>query len=817
VEDLKGAVVSKKATLDASVADAQSATAQAQAAKANVLSARDQAGAFKDAVYSAAQSAASAVAYQDLSAVALTKAVTAVDVFIYDTSKDSDGGAWRHRCAGTSWYREPLNTLTRGARREFPAVAVIVVESNKVTIYDGDDPTLPMWMVFNTGLGAVVAYGDAVTSVAALNGEIVVGTVGAGGLSRISLFEKAYQLIQAGGHYTIPARGVLVNRNSGVAWPSISSAEPRLANSLVNDVAMAVLPGAPVDPVSGLPVPTIAVALGTHGQPNGGVSIIRHDGVVVDWAAGGSAGGYHVDDVSFSSNGQLIAAQSYDGQYAYLHVFDEMPSSDIEATHMPVAARNYTSAPSWRGPTFNGRPLVWHLAAFGDAIAIGFNDKLTRIVERPDNPSSGMVSYATSRFISGWLPGATRGAFLASTDDADLVSGIEQLPRGDFSSSTGWILIDAAISGGQLSLNNASAARAEANYALPAGARSFKIIVDVDAASSGTLRIEFAVDQIGWVVTSATLGVGTHEFLIGLPATSTGSIRLIRVAGAIVVNSLSVTDADDDRSANLKPLSINGTITRAPVVTGAELVAYSGFSGADFLEQPFNSGLNFGIGDFCIMGWLRFTNLGTWQGLFARTNRQGAFAGSTDTMYARLTDQGRLGFYLSTGSATTSQTISDVVPVGTWVFWALVRRNGVLQWFINGAPSGATISDGTDVSNITDGTEVFLIGREYFNGGGFAAGNTSFALFRIGATAPTADQIRRIYEDEKFLFQENAACTLYGASDAVTALAHDPDTGLLHVGTSAGRSVFKGLRRVANTAVPVGAAIAAAGGMVVEA
>ena len=67
------------------------------------------------------------------------------------------------------------------------------------------------------------------------------------------------------------------------------------------------------------------------------------------------------------------------------------------------------------------------------------------------------------------------------------------------------------------------------------------------------------------------------------------------------------------------------------------------------------------------------------------------------------------------------------------------------------------------------------------------------------------------------LFQENAACTFFGASDAVTALAHDPDTGLLHVGTSAGRSVFKGLRRVANTTVPVGAAIAAAGGMVVDA
>jgi len=83
-----------------------------------------------------------------LEAIAATKAVTAVDVFVYDTSKDSDGGAWRKRCQHTSWYNEPLNTATRGARREFPAVSVIVAEAGTLTIYDGDDPSLPMWMVF---------------------------------------------------------------------------------------------------------------------------------------------------------------------------------------------------------------------------------------------------------------------------------------------------------------------------------------------------------------------------------------------------------------------------------------------------------------------------------------------------------------------------------------------------------------------------------------------------------------------------------------------------------------------------------------------
>ena len=43
-------------------------------------------------------------------------------------AKDSDGGAWRKRTQHTSWYNETLGTSTRGTRREFPAVAVIVAE-----------------------------------------------------------------------------------------------------------------------------------------------------------------------------------------------------------------------------------------------------------------------------------------------------------------------------------------------------------------------------------------------------------------------------------------------------------------------------------------------------------------------------------------------------------------------------------------------------------------------------------------------------------------------------------------------------------------
>ena len=72
---------------------------------------------------------------------------TAVDIFVYDTRKDSDGGAWRKRATTQSWYNEGASEY-RGARKEFPAVAIIVIETYELVIYDGDDPNLPMWMRF---------------------------------------------------------------------------------------------------------------------------------------------------------------------------------------------------------------------------------------------------------------------------------------------------------------------------------------------------------------------------------------------------------------------------------------------------------------------------------------------------------------------------------------------------------------------------------------------------------------------------------------------------------------------------------------------
>ena len=122
-----GRLRTKAGEAAASASAASTSEANADTSEANALTYSSNAATSA----AAAASSAAGIAGYDLDVIAETKGVTAVDVFVYDTSKDSDGGAWRKRTQGTSWYNETLNTATRGARREFPAVAVIVAETQQ--------------------------------------------------------------------------------------------------------------------------------------------------------------------------------------------------------------------------------------------------------------------------------------------------------------------------------------------------------------------------------------------------------------------------------------------------------------------------------------------------------------------------------------------------------------------------------------------------------------------------------------------------------------------------------------------------------------
>jgi len=228
-----------------------------------------------------------------IDAVSKDVTVTAIDVFVYDTRKDSDGGAWRKRTQHTSWYNEDSDNR-RGTRKDFPAVAVIVAHGSGVTIYDGDDPDMPMWMVIFAGyshnFSIGFSQGGAPTAVTARDGVIYTTTNGGtqdnsvnGLFAHNFVSDRMYQWNSSGsggfGYYGLPIEGRDAGGSLAYHETRISfDTSKRIVSQFLNDVSVTVLPNAPIDAETGLPVPTIAVA------SDDGISIINNDLTVVNRA-----------------------------------------------------------------------------------------------------------------------------------------------------------------------------------------------------------------------------------------------------------------------------------------------------------------------------------------------------------------------------------------------------------------------------------------------------------------------------------------------------------------------------------------------------
>lgn len=736
----------------------------------------------------------------DVGAIDATKAVTAVDVFVYDTRKDSDGGAWRTGALvkASSWYNETLNTATRGARREFPAVAVIVAESNKITIYDGDEPDLPMWMVFNaaTDHSRLIAFGDlgSVTCVFMLNGTLFVGTTSGAtnssvtGLSVAEFVSDAQRKYDETGYIKSPLGIYDRNDNThGLWWHSILPRDASKAiNPFINDVAMTVLPGAPIDPATGLPVPTIAVATA------GGVSVIKDNGTVVDSGITSA-----VASLSFFGEDLLI-----DNSGSAANRIKTYRVADFTADGFGQNGlyRDFDAG------FVSGQLNI--LTATGQSVStaessVGSNSGLTGIDENPTTPANGMVAYTTSTYNTGWMPGDIKGAFLADINATTLVGLGELVTNGTFDADTDWTKNTGwTISNGEAVFDgvNFGSIYQPANGII--SGNLYRLDVTIGTNASGIGQFFPRLRGAGSSLYNHKSGT-TYTFYIVAGTSGNGGVEIYTNSSyPFTISSISVSEADADRSVNNKGLTVNGTITRTAVATGAELVGYSGFSATNYLEQPYNSGLDFGTGDFSVMGWVKLNSTGT-SILLAKSP-----SGSNVAPYFEI--QIGNGNYVWVATAGAGAKNFGAPIAGVWQFLTYIRKSGIGYAYLN-----ANLNESeADTNNYNhSNADVLRFGLRTDNFGPLPG---SIALWRISATAPTADQVQRIYEDEKVLFQENAACTLYGTSDAVTAMAHDSDTDLLHVGTSAGRSIFSGLRRVDNTTDAVGTAISASNGLVVE-
>jgi hypothetical protein len=554
---------------------------------------------------------------------------------------------------------------------------------------------------------------------------------------------------------------------------------------------MTVLSDAPVDPSTGLPVPTIGLAT------DGGVSVIKQDGTVTNPFTN-----HAVHRVHFSEDA-LYYWQTGDHQLRCVAA----PNFVVNAIDFYGWQDNALRPSISPRTTFSG---IRHVVSDGKsaiAAAAASNTNLALLQETWIGTGLSMVAYAASNYATGWMPGKIKLAALADTDQTDLVSS-EQVTNGTFDTDmTGWVSgsgdADYAevVSGALRVYGNAYLYQAIPTVAGQTYRAQFEIVGGTGGVAD--FRIGDSPNGMQLYDHPTKVGVGVYETYF----TATGPMTFITLkthfqpgvlSDYMDFDNISVRLGVPDRSVNNSGCTVHGTVRRGAVADGAELASYGNMmTNVDFLGKDFKGSLS-GASTFAMLFWAKGSPSSQAFGWHE------ALGGGTSAQFLNLYFDGTTGQPRFIWQGRRSLNAGGDCPPhnGQWALHVVIFEAGDFRHY----QDGKFMSQYPNHGIVSDLHELRI----------HPVGTASLSLFRVTETIPTPDQIAKIYEDERKLFMQGAKCTLYGASDAVTALAHDPKTNLLHVGTSQGRSVFDGLIRLANTETPVTTAISAVGGLIVE-
>ncbi len=808
----------------------ENAEANAAAAVSNAATATTQNDQANTSAQAAAASAAAAATARDLALTAWNASTapaeilaansqslhigTIVKAVIDDTSKHSDGGASRKRCTDKSWYTEALGgdrwiyqqatiaaawtaagsttgatfqasatagpltigkfyaatsatTATevfRGIQREYPARCGWMIETAREICYDLD--TGAMWKV-------IIRTGKTLTSIAAINGKVIVG-------SATGVFVEDF----------------LADR-VGAIEKYTTATTPAIVNNTVNDVAITVLDSSPIDVSTGLPVPTI------YAFTAGGVSRIADDGTVSSTATvNGNTAGWIKDDYVYGMGQNGVYPCVYPIKYS-------LPTG---------GASNLASYwTEYYGTTTV--PAILSGNSRGARNAIGSALGLSQISRNPTTPTKGMVAYVTPVYNTGWMPGDIRLATLADTV-AETVTASTPLDiafssYADFAAMTaaGWAKNSAAtvsIVSGNVRIENIPGPWAQLSKSFPAviGKTYTVSAARVSGTAGMTIGVGWTTFNSGYGASTVAEGSASVTFVAQV-TTIYVTINPATSSGTIDVSSVSVKLVEPDRSVKNNGLIVNGTLTKAPVAAGSALVAYSGFSAANYLEQPYNSQLDFSTLESGRHVWIKFAATTAKEVIWCRDS---ASTGVLSRLQLDATTS-CLSFTMFDGTTTRTATGATALDDGNWHLVETRYSLGTLTILVDGV--SYSTATGAALLTMNNATAVLRVGVDCQGANPAASGN--LCLKRISATVASNDQSSQFYRDELPLFQAGAQCTLAGTSAAVTALAYDDVTDLLQVGTATHRSAFKGLLRVESEATPAGAitSIAASGGTLI--
>jgi len=267
--------------------------------------------------------------------------------------------------------------------------------------------------------------------------------------------------------------------------------------------------------------------------------------------------------------------------------------------------------------------------------------------------------------------------------------------------------------------------------------------------------------------------------------------------GAWLANSKTV-----DRSYRANTLTENGTVTEAAVETSAELKGYGPFTASNNFTRATDADWDsIGTGSATWSYWFR--NTGFSSGIEWQVGIMPSGAAVRFDVY--MNNAGTIVGVDTGATAGTSITTVGTYEDSAWHKLDWVRVSSTERHiYIDGVLAGSSTAD---AGSLTSSGDMKLgLGVKASDGSSSPAGTTKLALVRLSATAPTATQVRQMYDAEKGMFVANAKCLLQSSStDAVLDVSVDPITSKVAVTQTDSQMIFDGLVVDSTPAVNAGA------------
>lgn len=356
-----------------------------------------------------------------------------VDVQVYDTSRDSDGGSWVWRTANSAWATEAkddgfgdpcvISSDDRCGRNMFPEKAILVTTTSGLYIFNAKDNSL--WIKFTQdgtySLGA--DSNNNPSGVAALNGVIYVGTNGSSGSGMYAFDFINDTMYRYNTTNRVSAVESISARNTAVSYTANAKTALAILDNVVNDVSVTVTVGSTnTKGINGLTL--VGLATDT------GMSVINQSaGQINNYS---DVAGDDYNTIVLISRGRAYALNETQAQLERWDNMDTDQSDELAGT--PSVVWDEASLPplSKTTPTIAASPDTLEVIQYGsfgstieDIIYAGTSQGLTEI----HGATNGWSRFITSTYQTDLMPGTIRGMFPFEESSG---SAVDASFRGNF-------------------------------------------------------------------------------------------------------------------------------------------------------------------------------------------------------------------------------------------------------------------------------------------------------------------------------------------------------------------------------------------------